>query len=412
MKKLLITIIVATGLVMGAVPLAAPAGASTDPARLEIEFLQLLNMQRATAGLPLLPLDTAASSVARNWSTRMNAESRLYHNPNLAADITTWVTPHWLRIGENVGVGGSVPRLHRAFWDSPGHRANIVGDYNRVGIGVSVTSSGRIWVTFNFVKGPAISGTLGLAGCQSPSWVLDGWGGLHAVGGAAKVTAGTYWPGFDIARDVDLNAEGRGFVLDGWGGLHATKGTAKVYSSGWWPGWDIARGVTTTADAKGAYVVDGWGGVHPAGTARKVRVTTYWPGWDIARDIALQPGSNDRGYVLDAWGGLHPFGNMPAAKMSFYQAGEHAKSLVFNDDGKGGYVVDKLGRLHPFTVGNAPMPAALAVGLHSARTVRGAVVDSGKVTVVTDNGAHVGYRPCASGAAWGHWDIVRSIDSP
>ena len=30
-------------------------------------------------------------------------------------------------------------------------------------------------------------------------WVLDGWGGLHAFGGAPNVTSGAYRPNFDIA---------------------------------------------------------------------------------------------------------------------------------------------------------------------------------------------------------------------
>ena len=38
---------------------------------------------------------------------------------------------------------------------SPSHRANILGDYNQVGIGVSVADDGRLWVTVVFMKGPA-----------------------------------------------------------------------------------------------------------------------------------------------------------------------------------------------------------------------------------------------------------------
>ncbi|MGH2703523.1 MAG: CAP domain-containing protein [Actinomycetota bacterium] len=55
---------------------------------------------------------------------------------------------NWQALGENVGVGGDVEALHRAFMDSPGHRTNFLGDYERVGIGrerrsSSPRSSGR-----------------------------------------------------------------------------------------------------------------------------------------------------------------------------------------------------------------------------------------------------------------------------
>lgn len=64
-------------------------------------------------------------------------------------------------MAENVGYatwpGGSmtvvVPHLHQAFMDSPGHRANILGDYNQVGIGV-VVDGDTTWVTVNFLQGP------------------------------------------------------------------------------------------------------------------------------------------------------------------------------------------------------------------------------------------------------------------
>ena len=44
---------------------------------------------------------------------------------------------------------------------SSGHRANILGNYNRVGVGV-VVQGDHIWVTFDFLKGPPISGSTGI----------------------------------------------------------------------------------------------------------------------------------------------------------------------------------------------------------------------------------------------------------
>ena len=78
----------------------------------------------------------------------------------LAAYFLKGVVPQWQLIGENIGTGFAVQSLHDSFMASGGHRANILGNYNRVGIGV-VTQGERIWVTFDFVNGPAIGGSTG-----------------------------------------------------------------------------------------------------------------------------------------------------------------------------------------------------------------------------------------------------------
>lgn len=47
-------------------------------------------------------------------------------------------------------------------------------------------------------------------------WVVDGWGGLHAFGGARRVAPSGYWYGWDIARGVGAN--GGGGSLPHWVG--------------------------------------------------------------------------------------------------------------------------------------------------------------------------------------------------
>ena len=57
----------------------------------------------------------------------------------------------WSKLGENVGRGGTVDSLHKAFMDSAGHKANILGDYNYAGIGTA-SSDGVLYVTVVFMK--------------------------------------------------------------------------------------------------------------------------------------------------------------------------------------------------------------------------------------------------------------------
>lgn len=132
---------------------AAPASAATRPvdeATQEGEFLWLLNAERGKAGLPPLVSHAGLVADAREWSDVMAAHGDIFHTSTLAADTAASV-PDWRRAGENVGMGWSSLSLHQAFYDSTGHRANMLGDYNVVGVGVTHTPQ-RTFVTFRFAK--------------------------------------------------------------------------------------------------------------------------------------------------------------------------------------------------------------------------------------------------------------------
>ena len=122
-------------------------GASADQLSDEERFLQLINSDRAGAGLPGLAMDGSLRDLARRHSGEMAAAGQIFHNSALASQVPGG----WRTIGENVGVGGSVEGLHAAFMNSPGHRANVLGDYDRAGIGV-VFSGSTIYVTEIFWK--------------------------------------------------------------------------------------------------------------------------------------------------------------------------------------------------------------------------------------------------------------------
>ena len=407
MSRLLLALALAAGLLLAP---ARPAAAA-DPATAERQFLVLLNKQRASAGLPALVLDPALSGVARRWSGQLAAQP-LAHNSGLRQSVEASVTRSWSRIGENVGVGADVASLHRAFWASPDHRRNMLGGYNRVGIGVANGADGLVRVTFDFVDGPLVAGSTGVGDCRSAGYVLDAFGGVHAVGGAGRVNPTAYWPGWDVARDLAL-ARGttRGQVLDAFGGLHPVGGAARLRETGYWPGWDVARALVVQPSGGGAYVLDAFGGLHTAGGAAPVGFNGYWPGRDIARDLQLAPGRADAGYVLDDQGGLHRFGKgIDAPRISWRDGAGTARSFLFLPGGRGGYVTDVQGDLHPFAVGRAPMPPALPSPIPLASRAAGALdAGSGPVTI-TAGGAEIGVQAgCASPAPWGVQDLVRAV---
>jgi len=138
-RKVSITVF---ALVVMTVGLALPAQAGTEGA-----FLSKINASRAAEGLPPVAVSSELVPDAQAHSAEMMAAGEIYHTSNLAA-----VASGWEALAENVGVGPSVDSLHTAFMNSPGHRRNILGDYNYVGIGVSQSDSGQLWVTVIFMR--------------------------------------------------------------------------------------------------------------------------------------------------------------------------------------------------------------------------------------------------------------------
>jgi hypothetical protein len=83
-----------------------------------------------------------------------------------------------------------------------------------------------------------------VVGQKSSYYVLDGFGGVHAGGGAPSIS-GTPYFGFDIAKDIAYVAAGNGngvLVLDGFGGVHQA-GLGPVAPSTPYFGFNIARAI-------------------------------------------------------------------------------------------------------------------------------------------------------------------------
>lgn len=172
-------------------------------------------------------------------------------------------------------------------------------------------------------------------------YILDGFGTVHPAGSATTIpgTAGGVFDadpntpdidpffGFDIARDFELSYNVDGptvgqvngyFILDGFGGIHAAGGALGTMIRSTpgddisipFFGFDIARAIEVTPSGRGIYLLDGFGGVHKLGDAFKAfplggpAATPIW-GWDVAEDIELITNGADQVlgyYVLSAFG--------------------------------------------------------------------------------------------------------------
>lgn len=209
-----------------------------------------------------------------------------------------------------------------------------VGDCNTVADATSPASAG-----FTYQRSPVVKG-----------YELDGYGGLHPVGGAPAATGGPYWSGWDIARGLVLQSSGTsGYVLDAFGGIHPFGGATAVTNAPYF-GFDIARDIVLITDTSG-YVLDGWGGTHPFGGAPALTGGPYFQGFDIARAFVVSaPG---KGYVLDGWGATHPVGGAPSLSGTPYFVGNDiARGIVLRTNATSGYILDGLGAAHAF--GGAP----------------------------------------------------------
>lgn len=157
-RRLIAVVVMVLGLVAALVPLASPATA--DNLNLKTYIERLANQERTERGKPVLRTVTGLRNISTNWSRAMARRQTLSHNPRRVRQVDSEVTTRWRNLGENVGYAGApgetnrqlARRVHRALMKSPGHRANILGDYNRIGVGTRIDAQGTLWVTQVFMK--------------------------------------------------------------------------------------------------------------------------------------------------------------------------------------------------------------------------------------------------------------------
>ncbi len=141
----------ATSLALFGLGLARPGSPSAASTADEATLTSLVNGARAAAGLPPLATSAALSATARSHSAAMAAAGSLFHSGDLAGAIGDSVAG-WTNVAENVAVAGSVTQAHQSLMASAAHRANVLGDFTLLGVGVVTGGDGRVWVTEHFAK--------------------------------------------------------------------------------------------------------------------------------------------------------------------------------------------------------------------------------------------------------------------
>lgn len=142
-------------------PVAVPAPAPAAPRviaelhELNVRLLQLVNQERAAAGLVPLASRPEIAAYAAGQSTAMATRRDIWHNAGYFTAATRKALGA-VALGENVAVNGSLEGAHQRLMASPGHRANILnGRYDAAGVSVVQDEDGTLYITEDFVDSAA-----------------------------------------------------------------------------------------------------------------------------------------------------------------------------------------------------------------------------------------------------------------
>lgn len=157
--------------------LATTITRNTLSGKLEYEQVVAVNKSRTAAGKKTVKHIECLNTLAEKWSKNMAAKNTLYHNANVGGgSSTTWsITYHCgagrYYYGEVVSYVYNPSTIHSVFMNSAPHKAIILDSkWNRIGVGVYVDGSGKIWTTEVFTScGSSCSTTKWSTGATYPS---------------------------------------------------------------------------------------------------------------------------------------------------------------------------------------------------------------------------------------------------
>ncbi len=117
----------------------------------------LINQYRASKGLPALRYNNSIADIALTHSRNMAAGTVEFSHDgfdNRAQAIAKilQISSAAENVAWNRGYQNPVEAAVEGWLESPGHHANIVGEYNTTGIGVALNQDGEYYFTQLFVK--------------------------------------------------------------------------------------------------------------------------------------------------------------------------------------------------------------------------------------------------------------------
>ncbi|MFZ0820287.1 MAG: CAP domain-containing protein [Candidatus Acidiferrales bacterium] len=117
-----------------------PASPQSPPNADQQMLLNLINQERARAGVPKLEWNAHLAESAHAHCRAMVEQGYIAHQYSGEPDLGGRIRATGLRFdswGENVALAGAVADIHEALMNSPPHRANILSTkYNSVGVAI------------------------------------------------------------------------------------------------------------------------------------------------------------------------------------------------------------------------------------------------------------------------------------
>ncbi|OPX44101.1 cysteine-rich secretory protein family protein [Ruminiclostridium hungatei] len=130
--------------------------ANGDYSAFQKKVVELVNKERAKAGLKALKINSELGKVATLKSQDMAKNNYFDHNsPTYGSpfDMMKRFGITYRTAGENIAMGQTSPEQVMNGWmNSPGHRANILkASFTQIGVGVAKNSAGRLYWTQQFI---------------------------------------------------------------------------------------------------------------------------------------------------------------------------------------------------------------------------------------------------------------------
>jgi len=131
--------------------IATPAGAGLDQLRAALSAM--IDGARRSQGLPSLARDDRLDALAQAHAGAMRRSGRTAHDVGDGSPVErVALAIAARRVGENVARARTLERAHRALWDSPSHRGNLLdAGFDALGIGLMKTDEGDVVVCELFV---------------------------------------------------------------------------------------------------------------------------------------------------------------------------------------------------------------------------------------------------------------------
>jgi uncharacterized protein YkwD len=115
---------------------------------------RMVDAARAESALPPLARDRDLDALALAHARAMLRARSVGHDVG-DGDPAARVRAAGLELraaGENVAHAATVRDAHRVLWQSPSHRANVLGDFDRIGVAALTDDAGTVWVCELFGK--------------------------------------------------------------------------------------------------------------------------------------------------------------------------------------------------------------------------------------------------------------------